>query len=67
MAGVLLPGSWGAEIDGLAAGALVDLGELVAGCGEAELEAFDLASRNASDPPNRRSQHLCRFKRYRYY
>jgi hypothetical protein len=43
MAGVWLPGSWDTEIDGLAAGALIDLGELVVGCGEADLEAFDLA------------------------
>jgi hypothetical protein len=44
--GVWLPecwDGWDAEIEGLAAGALVDLGELVAGCGEAGFEAFDLA------------------------
>jgi hypothetical protein len=34
----------GAELDGgVAAGAAVELGELVAGAGEADLEAFDLA------------------------
>jgi len=32
-----------AEADGLVAGAPVDLGELVAGAGEADLESFDLA------------------------
>jgi hypothetical protein len=40
------PGSWdarNAEFDGLVAGAPVDLGELVFGSGEADLEAFDLA------------------------
>ena len=47
MGGVVwLPGywdAWDAEVDGLVAGALVDLGELVVGSGEADFEAFDLA------------------------
>jgi len=47
MGGVVwLPGywdAWDAEMDGLVAGALVDLGELVVGSGEADFEAFDLA------------------------
>ena len=41
-----LPGSWDfgdAEIDRLVAGAPVDLGELVVGACEADLESFDFA------------------------
>ena len=54
-----------AEVDGLAAGAPVDLGELVVGAGEADLEAFDLAEPAFASASAMRAKRLSRISAMR--